>query len=63
MDYGTASNADVKVLFCLFLSTCVVQTVCACAMDFVSDYKLNSWKESLFKFQPGVSYNRYSEIV
>jgi len=28
--------------FCL-LSTCVVQTVCVCTMDFVSDDKLNSF--------------------
>jgi len=37
---GFNINAVTKRLLCLFLSICVVQTVCACTMDFVSDCKI-----------------------
>jgi len=35
----TGFNALFYVLFCLFLSTCVLQSVCAHTMDFVSAHK------------------------
>jgi len=32
-------NACYDILFCLFLSTCVLQSVCVHTMDFVSAHK------------------------
>jgi len=37
--HSTGFNTLYYVLFCLFLSTCVLQNVCVHTMDFVSAHK------------------------
>jgi len=44
----TGFNALFYVLFCLFLSTCVLQSVCVHTMDFVSAHKqINKKKKKI----------------